>query len=67
VPAQRGQLIPAWRVVRQEQPGQPAGTERKRHGEFRLGVTAEHDLHGAAADVEDQQTSRRPAIPLVHG
>src|SRR6478735_3742399 len=46
VPAQRGQLIPAWRVVRQEQPGQPSGTERKRHGEFRLGVTAEHDLHG---------------------
>ena len=67
VPAQRRELIAAGRVVRQEQPGQPAGAERERHGEFRLGVPAEHDLHGAAADVEDQQPPRRPAVPLVHG
>jgi hypothetical protein len=62
VPAQRGELIAAGRVVRQELAGQPSRAERERHGELRLGVPAEHDLHGAAADVEDQQPSRRAAF-----
>ena len=67
VPAQCHQLVAAGRVVRQEFAGQPSRAERKRHRELRLGVPAEDDLHRAAADVEDQQPARRPAVPLADG
>ena len=60
-------LLAAGRVVRQEGARQPARAQRKRHGELRLGVTPQHDLHGTAADVKDQEPARRPAVPLVDG
>ena len=55
------------RVAGQPARGEPAGAERQRDGGVGFLVDAVRDLQGAAADVEDQQLSGRPAEPAAGG
>ena len=47
-------------------PGEPAGAERQRDRGVGLLVVADRDLQRAAADVQHQQPTGRPAEPATH-